>query len=105
MAFATPTSRASTSRFRDAFLNDVLFSTLTEARTQIAIWKEEYNRHRPHSALGNIPPAELAMKTRLEKLAAQAQKSTQGLSDQPEEKRGSGQTPRSRQHRILECQR
>jgi transposase InsO family protein len=38
-------------RFRDEFLNEVLFSTLTDARTQIAAWKEDYNRHRPHSAL------------------------------------------------------
>jgi putative transposase len=57
-------------RFRDEFLNEVLFLTLTDARTQIAAWKEDYNRHRPHSALGNIPPAEFAMKIRLEMLAA-----------------------------------
>jgi putative transposase len=57
-------------RFRDEFLNEVLFSTLADARTQIAAWKEDYNRHRPHSALGNIPPAEFAMKIRLEMLAA-----------------------------------
>jgi putative transposase len=57
-------------RFRDEFLNEVLFSTLTDARTQIAAWKEDYNRHRPHSALGNIPPAEFAMKIRLAKSAA-----------------------------------
>ena len=57
-------------RFRDEFLNEVLFSTLTDARTQIAGWKEDYNRHRPQSALGNIPPAEFAMKIRLEKRAA-----------------------------------
>jgi putative transposase len=57
-------------RFRDAFLNEVLFSILTDAHTQIATWKEDYNRQRPHSALGNIPPIEYAMKTRLEMRAA-----------------------------------
>ena len=57
-------------RFRDEFLNEVLFSTLTDARNKIDTWREDYNSHRPHSALGNIPPAELAMKMRLEKLAA-----------------------------------
>jgi putative transposase len=57
-------------RFRDEFLNEVLFSTPTDARNQIATWKEGYDRHRPHSALGNIPPAEFAMKIRLEMLAA-----------------------------------
>ena len=57
-------------RFRDEFLNEVLFSTLSEARTQIATWEEDYNSQRPHSALGNIPPVEFAMKIRLEKQAA-----------------------------------
>jgi putative transposase len=57
-------------RFRDEFLNEVLFSTLSDARSQIAAWKEDYNQNRPHSALGNIPPAEFALKMRLEKLAA-----------------------------------
>ena len=71
-------------RFRDEFLNEVLFSTLTDARSRIATWKQDYNRHRPHFALGNIPPAEFAIKIRLEMLAAKAQKSTQGLSTTPE---------------------
>ena len=77
-------------RFRDAFLNEVLFSTLTDARAQIATWKEDHNRYRPHSALGNIPPAGFAMKIRLEMMAAQAQKATQELSPIPEERRRSG---------------
>jgi len=51
-------------------LNDTLFSTLTEARSAINSWKEDYNHHRPHSALGNMPPAEFAMKSTLEKQAA-----------------------------------
>jgi putative transposase len=57
-------------RFQDEFLNEALFSTLTDARTQIATWKEDYNRHRPHSPLGNLPPAESAVKMRLQMLAA-----------------------------------
>ncbi len=57
-------------RFRDECLNDTLFSTLTEARSAITSWKEDYNRHRPHSALGNITPAEFALKSPLEKQAA-----------------------------------
>jgi putative transposase len=57
-------------RFRDECLNDTLFSTLTEARSAITSWKEDYNHHRPHSALGNMPPAELAIKSTLEKQAA-----------------------------------
>jgi len=30
-------------RFRDECLNDTLFSTLAEARSAIASWKEDYN--------------------------------------------------------------
>ncbi len=61
-------------RFRDQCLNDTLFSTLVEARSTITAWKEDYNRHRPHSALGNITPAEFALKSELEKQAAGGQK-------------------------------
>lgn len=56
--------------FRDECLNETLFSSLDEARTQIAIWKEDYNRQRPHSALGNITPVEFAAMNTLEKQAA-----------------------------------
>jgi putative transposase len=75
-------------RFRDEFLNEVLFKTLTDARAQIAKWKENCTPDRPHSALGTIPPAELAMKIRLEQRATEAQKSIQELSANPTEKRG-----------------
>jgi putative transposase len=57
-------------RFRDECLNETLFSTLPEARAAIKAWKEDYNYQRPHSALGNIPPAEFAGKIKLEKHAA-----------------------------------
>lgn len=57
-------------RLRDELLNETLFLSLAEARSAITNWKEDYNNHRPHSALGNIPPVEFAMKIRLEKQAA-----------------------------------
>lgn len=56
--------------FRDECLNETLFSSLAEARTQITLWKEDYNGQRPHSSLGNITPIEFAMKMALEKQAA-----------------------------------
>lgn len=56
--------------FRDECLNETLFSSLAEARTQITLWKEDYNRQRPHSSLGNVTPEEFAMKMALEKQAA-----------------------------------
>ncbi len=56
--------------FRDELLNEILFSSLAEARETIIAWKEDYNRNRPHSSLGNITPHEFAMKMALEKQAA-----------------------------------
>lgn len=57
-------------RLRDECLNEIAFSTLIEARSELAIWKEDYNRQRPHSALGNITPAEFTSKIALENRAA-----------------------------------
>ncbi|MBS8225762.1 integrase core domain-containing protein [Vannielia litorea] len=34
-------------------------------RQQIQAWQEDYNHHRPHSGLGNIPPAEFVAKNGL----------------------------------------
>ena len=56
--------------FRDECLNETLFSSLSEARSQITAWKEDYNRNRPHSSLGNLTPSEYAMKMALQKQAA-----------------------------------
>lgn len=56
--------------FRDELLNETLFSSLAEAREKITVWKEDYNRHRPHSSLGNLTPQEFALKSRLETKAA-----------------------------------
>lgn len=57
-------------RLRDECLNENLFSSLDEAREVLRNWKEDYNQIRPHSALGNIAPAEFAKKITLEKHAA-----------------------------------
>ncbi len=56
--------------FRDECLNETLFSSLAEARSQITAWKEDYNQNRPHSSLGNLTPSEFAMKMALQKQAA-----------------------------------
>lgn len=44
-------------RMRDELLNETLFLGLDHARTTIAEWADDYNRSRPHSALGYITPA------------------------------------------------
>jgi putative transposase len=47
-------------RLRDELLNETIFTSLTHVRTALAIWKDDYNSIRPHSALGNLPPAVFA---------------------------------------------
>ena len=47
-------------RLRDELLNETLFSSLAHAREALAIWRNDYNTVRPHSALGNLPPAAYA---------------------------------------------
>jgi putative transposase len=47
-------------RLRDELLNETLFSSLAHARVVLADWKDDYNTVRPHSAIGNLPPAAYA---------------------------------------------
>lgn len=47
-------------RMRNELLNETLFLSLDHARTAIAAWAEDYNQHRPHSALGYETPAAFA---------------------------------------------
>lgn len=56
--------------FRDECLNETLFSSLVEARSEITTWKEDYNQNRPHSSLGNLTPNEFVAKMMLQKKAA-----------------------------------
>jgi len=69
-----PTQNAFVERFigsfRDELLNETLFTTLAEAKAHITVWKEDYNRNRPHSSLGNLTPDEFAAKMALECQAA-----------------------------------
>ncbi len=47
-------------RLRDECLNQHWFLSLDEARTVTQVWMEDYNRVRPHGALGNRTPSEFA---------------------------------------------
>ncbi len=57
-------------RLRDECLNETLFSSLRDARYELSRWREDYNQVRPHSALGNLSPAEFVKKLAQQKLAA-----------------------------------
>ena len=43
--------------FRDECLNDNWFINLADATRKIEKWRQEYNRFRPHSSLGDLTPA------------------------------------------------
>jgi len=44
-------------RLRDELLNETLFTSLGHARAALTAWQHDYNTIRPHSGLGNMPPA------------------------------------------------
>ena len=48
------------SRIRDELLAVEQFSCLVEAQVMVADWREDYNEHRPHSALQMMAPAKFA---------------------------------------------
>lgn len=50
-----------TGSFRDECLNPHWFLSLGDAKKMIQRWKRDYNRVRPHSAPGHLPPAEFAL--------------------------------------------
>ena len=47
-------------RFREECLNQSWFLSLEDAREKVEEWRQYYNRERPHSSLGNLPPLEFA---------------------------------------------
>lgn len=47
-------------KFRDECLNQHWFLNLPDAQQIIEAWRIDYNMVRPHSALGNLPPAQFA---------------------------------------------
>lgn len=44
-------------KLRDELLNGGVFCTLQEARVLIEMWLKHFNTLRPHSSLGDQPPA------------------------------------------------
>ena len=53
-------------KLREECLNGEIFYSLKEARIVIEQWRQQYNRIRPHAALGYRPPAPGAYTPRLE---------------------------------------
>ena len=47
-------------RLRDECLNVYSFESITDAQAVIRAWRDDYNHHRPHGALGHLTPSEYA---------------------------------------------
>ena len=47
--------------FREEVLNFYVFSRLSEVRTIVDAWVQDYNEQRPHESLGNFTPEEFAL--------------------------------------------
>src|SRR5579863_5716652 len=47
-------------KLRDELLNETLFNSLSDARTQLEDWRRDFNEVRPHSSLGYLTPADYA---------------------------------------------
>ena len=47
-------------RLRDECLNTTIFDSVTDATAKLEAWRQDYNHRRPHSALGDLTPAEYA---------------------------------------------
>lgn len=61
-----PYSESFNSRLRDEFLDREVFSSLLETKVLAAVYRDEYNQRRPHSALGYRTPREFAAACRRE---------------------------------------
>jgi putative transposase len=65
-------------KFRDECLNEHWFETLHQARTAVAIWRQDYNEVRPHSSCRRMPPAYFAALLR-QQAAEAAQRKTEEM--------------------------
>ncbi|WP_354669953.1 integrase core domain-containing protein [Roseibium aggregatum] len=62
-----------TKAFGDECLEDTLFTSLPESRSQITSWKGDHNRNRHHSSPDNLAACEYTLKLTLQTRAADGQ--------------------------------
>jgi putative transposase len=70
-------------RLRDELLNETLFTSLGHARAVLEAWKNDYNTVRPHSGLGNVPPAVYAKLSASDVQRDGALRSARGFAPHP----------------------
>ncbi len=61
-------------RLRDECLNVQLFYSIEDARKKLDVWREDYNRVRPHGSLGKRPPEEFLESWAASEMPSQTQK-------------------------------
>jgi transposase InsO family protein len=66
------------SRLRDELLDREVFANLKEAKVLAEDYRDHYNHHRPHGALGYLSPAEFAA---IEVLSARSSVPTEELKE------------------------
>jgi putative transposase len=66
-------------RLRDECLNSHVFQSVLEAQSILDSWRDDYNRVRPHSSLGDRTPAEVGL---LWVDSREARESTAGRKDE-----------------------
>jgi hypothetical protein len=83
-------------KLRDELLDREMFYSLSEAKVLIGMWREHYNRVRPHSSLGYRPPApeSIAAGPPSAALRADQQRSIEKLLSQKLVLRGGRSPPR-----------
>lgn len=57
-----PIQNAHCESFHGRLRDECLFLSLADAQHLVEAWRQDYNRHRPHSALGYQTPAEFAQR-------------------------------------------
>ena len=70
-------------KFRDECLSVEWFRSRDEARVLIEQWRRHYNEDRPHSALGNLTPADYAAKLAAGEIAPRKRRRTQPATGRP----------------------
>lgn len=67
-------------KFRDECLSIEWFRSREEARVLIEQWRRHYNEDRPHSALGNLTPADYAAKLAAGEIAPRQRRGTRSAT-------------------------
>jgi transposase InsO family protein len=72
LALACKEAEISEQKLQDECLKREIFYSLKEAQVVIGAWRDHYNRIRPHSSLGDQPPAPVTLQAIVRQLPTPA---------------------------------